>query len=272
MPSHPAPAATVMLLRDGCVSPEVLMLERHAKSEVLPTWSVFPGGRVEDQDHALAPRLGGFSDHQARHKLMYLDPEAVSGFFVAAIRETFEEAGVLLVRRRGASGLLHPDEVAPLLRHRLELQSGRLAFPELIENENLELAAECLTVHGHWITPEAAPRRFDTLFFTALTPSGQLAHHDGVEASAHIWIRPEDALDQRRRGERQIIFPTACNLETLTGFPSAEQALEASRKRPVVPVQAVPVERDGRLKLVIPSEAGYSSTEDDVLVEAVRKP
>ncbi len=271
MPSTPEPAATVMLLRDGSVSPEVLMLERHAKSELLPHLYVFPGGRVEDQDRALIPRLGGFSDHGARHEVLHLEAESVATFLVTAIRETFEESSILFARRRGESRLLGPEEVAALLPYRLGVQSGQLPFGDLIERENLELAAECLTIHAHWITPMLVPRRFDTLFFAAIAPAGQLACHDGVEASAHIWIRPEDALNQARSGERQIIFPTACNLESLTGFPNAEQALEGSRSRPVVPVLPMLVEHDGRRKLVIPREAGYPTTEDHAL-GAVPKP
>ncbi len=241
------------------------MLERHAKSELLPDLYVFPGGRVENADQALVQHLSGFTGHDPRHKVPHLDPERVAIFLVAAIRETFEESGILFARKRGGSGLLVPEELEPLLRHRLEVQSGGLAFADIIERNDLELAAECLTVHGHWITPEVVPWRFDTVFFSASAPPGQLARHDGVEASSHIWIRPEDALDEMRRGKRQIIFPTACNLETLGGFRNTEQALAASLRRPVMPVLPVLVERDGQRMLVIPSDAGYPTTEDPSL-------
>ena len=272
MPSTPEPAATVILLRDGAVSPEVLMLERHAQSTVLPNLYVFPGGRVDDQDRSLTSRLDGFSMHDLRLEVPHLDREEVEAFLVAAIRETFEEAGILLARRRGSPDFLEPEAVAPLLRHQLELQSGRMSLGELIEDEDLELAAECLTVHAHWITPEVSPRRFDTLFFAAITPVGQSAHHDGIEASSHTWIRPEDALEEMHRGQRRIIFPTACNLETLTGFPDAQQAFVGSRKRRVVPVVPKLVEHAGKRKLVIPREAGYSTTEDDSLAGIIPKP
>ena len=272
MPSTPEPAATVILLRDSAVSPEVLMLERHARSTVLPDLYVFPGGRVDDQDRSLTSRLDGFSVHDLRLEVPHMDREEVEAFLVAAIRETFEEAGILLARRRGSPDFLEPEAVAPLLRHQLELQSGRMSFGELIEDENLELAAECLTVHGHWITPEVSPRRFDTLFFAAITPAGQTARHDGIEVSSHTWIRPEDALEEMHRGQRRIIFPTACNLETLTGFPDAQQAFEGSRKRRVVPVVPKLVENAGKRKLVIPREAGYSTTEDDSLAGIIPKP
>ncbi len=246
------------------------MLERHAKSKLLPDLYVFPGGRVEDGDQVLRERLSGFTGHDPRHKVPHLDPERVATFLVAAIRETFEEAGILFARKRGSSGLLDPEELEPLLCHRLALQSGDLAFADIIERNELELAAECLTVHGHWITPEVAPWRFDTVFFSALAPPGQRAQHDGVEASSHIWIRPEDALDQMRSGQRQIIFPTACNLETLGGFRNTEQVLAASLGRPVLPVLPVLEERDGQRLLVIPSDAGYPTTEDHSLATIPR--
>lgn len=262
MPATAVPASTVMLLRDAPESPEVLLLERHARSEFLPDIYVFPGGRVDEPDRALARHVGGLSESAARQALPQVDPDLALAFFVAAIRETFEEAGILLARRRGETELIGAHETRALCRHRLDVQEGKTRFLELVEAEKLELAAEQLCVHAHWITPEFMPRRFDTLFFAAAAPLGQLAHHDGIESSAHTWIRPEDALKQASLGERQMIFPTRCNLETLAGFESVEQALVASRERPVVPVLPRLDEREGQRRLVIPLNAGYLTTEE----------
>ena len=259
MPATPVPAATVILLRDGPVSPEVLLLERHSKSDFLPDLYVFPGGRVEDPDRELADRVGQLSHEDAVKALPSVAPELALAFFVAAIRETFEECGILLARRRGEQALIDPEHAARLAHHRLDVQAGASTFRELVLIEDLELAADAMSVHAHWITPEMVPKRFDTLFFGALAPPGQLAAHDGVESTDHVWIRPEDALEQSERGERRMIFPTLLNLETLTGFASAERALEASHARPVVPVLPKLAERDGKRELVIPVEAGYSS-------------
>ncbi len=258
MPDTPIPAATVMLLQDGPVSPRVLMLKRHSRSKVLPELYVFPGGRVDAGDATLASRLTGFSPD----RLTDVEPELAASFFVAAIRETFEEAGILLARRRGDSELLDAETLRPLLALRHDLQSGRTSFGDFVGHEDLVLAADLLAVHAHWITPEVVPRRFDTVFFTACAPAGHLAHHDGVEASAHVWIRPEDALAELARGERQIIFPTACNLETLAGFPSCDDVLEASRARRVVTVMPVLEEDEGGKALVIPATAGYRTTRE----------
>jgi 8-oxo-dGTP pyrophosphatase MutT (NUDIX family) len=264
MPAAPVPAATVILLRDGERSPEVLLLERHARSEFLPDMYVFPGGRVEEQDRELLDRLSGVSAPGAARLLPTVDPALAPAFLVAAIRETFEECGLLLCRPRGSSALIDPARARALARHRLEVQAGRTPFREIVEAEDLELAGELLVSHAHWITPESVPRRFDTLFFSALAPAGQLAAHDGIEATDSLWIRPEDALLQAGEGRRQIIFPTACNLQVLCGFESAAQALEASRARPVFPVLPRLVERDGVRKLVIPPEAGYPRSEERV--------
>jgi 8-oxo-dGTP pyrophosphatase MutT (NUDIX family) len=251
----------VILLRDGSRSPEVLLIARHAKSQFLPDTYVFPGGRVDEGDATLADRVVGISGPEAAARLGgSRTPAAALAFYVAAIRETFEESGILLARRRGKPELLDAATAQSLSKHRLEVQEGDVQFRDLVLSNDLELACDRLSAHGHWITPEMVPQRFDTLFFTALAPAGQLAAHDGVEATDHVWIRPEDALAQYRRNERRMIFPTLCNLETLSGFASAEQALEASRHRPLVPVLPRMAERDGERVLVIPSDAGYPTT------------
>ena len=260
MAATPVPAATVILLRDGAVSPEVLLLQRHSDSDFLPDLYVFPGGRVDDADRELTDQVTRLSPEEAAKALPPFAPELALAFFVAAIRETFEESGILLARRRGEDLLVDAEHAGRLARHRLDVQSGAHSFRDLIRDEALELAADQMVVHAHWITPEMVPRRFDTLFFSTLAPPGQLAAHDGIESTDHVWIRPEDALEQAERGERRMIFPTLMNLETLAGFSSAARALEASRARPVVPVLPRLVERDGARELVIPSEAGYSTT------------
>ena len=270
MPATPVPAATVILLRDGEISPEVLMLERHARSDFLPDMYVFPGGRVEEQDRQLADRIFGIDAASAAARIGTVPPDEALGFFVAAIRETFEECGVLLARRRGEAGLLDAEDAAKLSLHRLSVQGGETPFREVVEAHDLELAADRLAVHGHWITPEPVPRRFDTLFFAAVAPAGQRAAHDGVEATDCVWIRPEDALEQMAAGERSIIFPTACNLETLAGFSNAEEALAASHRRPLVAVLPRMVERDGVRRVVIPEGAGYPTTEQ--LLERATRP
>jgi 8-oxo-dGTP pyrophosphatase MutT (NUDIX family) len=231
MPAEAVPAATVILLRDATPSPEVLMLERHSSSEFLPDMYVFPGGRVEEQDGALAGRLSGVDPEELRVRLPQLERESALAFYVAAIRETFEESGIVLARARGDDALVSPERATELSRHRLEVQ-------------------------------KMVPRRFDTLFFTAVAPKGQLAGHDGVEATDHVWIRPEVALERLAARELRIILPTAANLRTLVGFATAQETLESSRHRAIVPVTPRIAERDGRRVLEIPPEAGYEITRE----------
>jgi 8-oxo-dGTP pyrophosphatase MutT (NUDIX family) len=255
MAVEPVPAATVILLREGTVSPEVLLLERHSKSDFLPDLYVFPGGRVDPADHELARELPAENAHAP---VPDCDPELARALIVAAIRETYEEAGILLARPKGGSELIDAAHSERLNQHRLDVQGGRASFRELIADEGLELASDLLSVHAHWITPEAVPKRFDTYFFGAIAPAGQVAHHDGVESTDHVWIRPEDALEQSLRKKRRMIFPTLMNLETVAGFANPDAALAASHARPVVPVVPTVQMHEGERRLVISTEAGYS--------------
>jgi len=244
------------------------MLARHARSEFLPDAYVFPGGRVEDADHELAERVAGLSRGEASERLATVPGDQALGFFVAGVRETYEESGILLARRRGRRELLDAASAAALACHRLGVQQGDTSFRDLVLGEDLELAAELLSVHAHWITPEDSPRRFDTIFFAAETPPGQKAVHDGVELTDHVWLRPERALADFRAGRRHMIIPTWANLETLSGFPTTAATLAASRQRPIIPILPILVERDGRRRVVIPDDAGYPTTEE--LVEETR--
>lgn len=262
MPADPQPAATVILIRDAGLELEVLLIERHPRSDFLPDFYVFPGGRVEGSDAGLVDRVHGLGAKEAAARIPSVAPEAALSFFVAAIRETFEESGILLARRQGEPALIDAEAALGMARHRIALQAGELDFRSFIEAEDLELAADALSVHAHWITPEAVPRRFDTLFFCAIAPAGQLAVHDGIETTSHLWIRPEVALEQAAKRERQIIFPTASNLRTLCGLNSSEAAMAASRSRPVVPILPSVQLREGKRVLVIREDAGYDVTEE----------
>lgn len=265
-PTAPVPAATIILLRDGPASPEVLLVERSVKSEFLPKLYVFPGGRVDLEDTELIDRLEGADATSVGEQLPSHPTELALSFFVAAIRETYEESGIVLARRAGQSELVGADVAEALAPYRLAVQDHAHSFREIVESEDLVLAADQLAVHGHWITPEPVPRRFDTLFFTAQTPRGQQAAHDGVESTDHVWLRPEEAVAQSKRGERSIIFPTRCNLETLCGFGSAGEAIDASRKRPVLPVLPRVVDRRGVKRVEIRDDAGYPTTFEEVRI------
>jgi len=265
--SPPVPAATVILLRDSADGPEVLLLERHAKAGVLPDMYVFPGGRVEPADLGWNRVLEDLtrrpepSRESQRFGEPELDHESCLGLQIAALRETFEESGILLARSKRDGRYVGSEFLRSVREERLRMQAGELRFQDFVRQHELELELTALTVHARWITPEVVKHRFDTLFFAAVVPDDQEALHDGVEATSHVWVRPERALEEANAGRRRVVFPTACNLETLFGFASAQSAWEASRTRPIVTVLPRVEQREGRRMFVIPPEAGYPTSE-----------
>lgn len=200
------------------------MVVRHREIDFASGALVFPGGRVEPADVTLA---GG-------------DPAAA--FRVAAVRETWEECGVLLA----APG-------AP--------PAAQGEFAAMLAARGLVPDVAGLAHFAHWITPEPVPKRFDTHFFLAAAPEDQDALHDGLEAVDSVWIRPRDALAEAEAGTRKVVFPTRMNLTKLARSNSVAEAFAAARARPVVTV--LPLQRttaEGRF-LRIPPEADYGGEE-----------
>lgn len=221
-PAPPRPAATLLLLRDGRAGLEVLMVARAREVDFASGALVFPGGRVEAADAALAPPQ---------------DP--LGAFRVAAIRETFEECGVLLAR----PGVL---------------PGGVGGFRAALARGGLVPDAGALVHFAHWITPAHSPKRYDTHFFLARAPAGQDAVHDGREAVEAVWVRPEEALAEAEAGRRTLVFPTRLNLRRLAGFGSVAAALSAAAATPVVTALPEPeTDGQGRVFLRIPEAAGY---------------
>ena len=222
-PAIPRPAATLMLLRDGAQGLEVLVVARTREVDFAAGALVFPGGRVEEADAILAP-----------------PGDPLGAFRIAAIREAWEEIGILLAEAPAPPAAPNTPFGAELRARGLRPEPGRL-------------------VHfAHWITPEHAPKRFDTHFFAALAPEGQEAVHDGREAVECAWLRPQDALDQAGQGRWTMVFPTRLNLRRLAQFGSAAEALEAAARTPVVTVMPVPrPDGAGGTNLHIPEAAGY---------------
>jgi len=242
----PRPASTVLLVRDSAEGMEVFMVVRHHQIDFASGALVFPGGSIDKEDFAIAAdlaRCGG--DHG-------LDEKA-RAFRVAAVRETFEECGVLLARPRGSAALLSGARVEEIAGK----AAGR-TFGELIAAEDLVLALDQLTPFAHWITPTALPKRFDTHFFIAAAPEDQLAMHDGSESVDSIWINPTRALAEAKTGKYTIIFATRLNVEMLGRQNDVAAALEAARARRIVTVQPEVLRRDDKgASLRIPIEADY---------------
>lgn len=250
------PAATIMLLRDGPDGIEVFMVVRHQAIDFAGGALVFPGGRVEEADHELAARRQDCPNPDN------LDAAALA-FRVAAIRETFEECGVLFARARGSDELIDASTLARLEeQHRAALNAGSIGFDAVLESEGLVPAPDLLVHFAHWITPTSQPKRYDTQFFLAEAPAAHLAVHDGWEAVESLWITPARALADTAAGIYKLVFATAKNLEKLGRSATVRQAIEAARAANVVTVQPKGTKLEGGKRLMqIPEEAGYGGTE-----------
>ena len=246
-------SATILLLRDGQDLLEVFMVERHHKIDFAEGALVFPGGKVEETDAAveLAPYCRGADSSSADHNTLR----------VAAIRETFEECGVLLARQRGEESLIDGTRLASISRdHQDALQKAERTMLEVVHDENLELAFDLLVPFAHWITPEFMPKRFDTHFFLVAAPSDQLAVHDGYESVDSLWTTIPRALELEKSGQRTIIFPTLENLKKLGRSDSVEEALDAARRDTIVTVlPTFSKAEDGTMMMEIPEAAGYDT-------------
>ena len=259
-PKSKAPAetrlsATILLLRDGTDLLEVFMVERHHKIDFAEGALVFPGGKVEASD--AAPELAAFCFGADSNS----DSKNEDTVRVAAIRETFEECGVLLARPRGTRDLIDGARLESIAtRYRDALQNGGSSMLEMVKAEDLELAFDLLVPFAHWITPEFMPKRFDTHFFLVSAPSDQLAVHDGFESVDSLWTTIPSALELEKTGQRTIIFPTLENMKKLGRSDSVSAALENARRDSIVTVlPRFSKDPDGTMMMVIPEEAGYDT-------------
>jgi 8-oxo-dGTP pyrophosphatase MutT (NUDIX family) len=234
-------AATVMLVRDR-PDLHVFMLRRTPGASFGPGATVFPGGAVDDADGMPSSRIVGLDDGAASAELGL--PAGGLARRIAAVRECFEEAGILLGRPNGSSS---DRSHGSLPAWRDALNAGHAAFGHVLEAEGLEVDAGELRVFSHWLTPVGAPRRYDTWFFVARAPDGQEGVHDDGELVDSAWVRPIDALRAHARGEIELILPTLRSLEVLGRFPSVTTLFTA--------LDRVTRDERGRL-LVVPDAAG----------------
>ena len=257
-PVVPRPASTILLLRDsaalddkGREEIEVFMMVRHYEIDFNSGALVFPGGSVDkgDQDIIADPAL--YSGGEG------LDAGALS-FRIAAIRETFEESGILLARPRGSNTLVEAKRAAEIeAKGRAALSEGKTSFLKVVADSGVVLALDELVPYAHWITPEGMPKRFDTWFFLAAAPAEQVGAHDGKESTDSIWLSPREALAGGESGRFKLPFPTTRNLIKLGKQPNVKVALDDSRGRAIVTVMPVMTRLNGGRQLRIPLEAGY---------------
>ncbi len=255
-PAVARPAATIVLLRDGQAGLEVFMVVRHHAIDFASGALVFPGGRVDENDFALAanPTLCPNPDGIETTAMAYR---------LAAIRETFEECGVLFARPNYTTALIDGATLREVERtHRAPLADGRISFDSVLTAHGLLPATDLLTHFAHWITPRHQPKRYDTHFFLAEVPREHLAVHDGTESVDSVWITPRQALTDTEAGRFKLVFATQMNLMKLATFPTAAKAIAAARAATVVTVlPEVSMIDDRRRVLRIPLEAGYGAAE-----------
>ena len=255
-------AATVLILRDGDAGLEVFMLKRNLNSDFVGGAYVFPGGAVDphDRHEHLEPLCEGRTDAEASRRLGI--GSGGLAFWVAAIRESFEEAGVLLAHDRSGAivRLDDPDEAARWQDHRDEVDQGRRRLIEVCQAEGLRLAVGGMHYFGHWITPEGAPRRYDTRFFLAAAPEHQTPLHDDHEVIANEWLRPQDGIDRALAGELTMMPPTLASLRAIARFDTAAEALAAATEISHVPtILPRVIATDGGMRIALPGDPGYDS-------------
>jgi 8-oxo-dGTP pyrophosphatase MutT (NUDIX family) len=264
-------AATVILVRDapedgGEPDIEVCMLRRNLASEFVAGVYVFPGGAVDPDDYGedIESLCPGRSDAEASGLLGIASGGLA--FWVAALRECFEEAGVLLAFRPADQDgdkvrLLETTDPASLARfvdYRDALNAGTTRLLDVCRREGLALDVGSVHYVSHWITPELAPRRYDTRFFIAAAPAGQVARHDDGETIASIWIRPRQALDRFRDGEIELLPPTIENLRNLDRFRTTGEAMAWAEQITDIPaVLPIVLMEDGQLLILRPGDEGY---------------
>lgn len=229
-------SSTVILLRDVPKSRggmEALLMRRHPKSNAFAGAHVFPGGKVDDRDRHLPAACWSADNLAAKCEELNAENETVAlGFLVAAVRETFEEVGVLLARRRDGSSLTADDlgETSFIrARARLTPRGESWDWSSWLQDQSLVLDLDSLVMWSWWVTPVHRELRFDTRFFLAALPDGQIPQHDRVEATDHLWFTPTNALDSAENGSIDLRKPTAQNLSVLRRYDNARGALDAGR-------------------------------------------
>lgn len=249
-PAEIKPAATILLLRDQPTF-EVLMVKRHHQIDFASGALVFPGGKSHAGDHdpAWAEHAIGWEAFDAEQRAMR----------IAAIREVFEEAGILLAKRRNGEPI--GGEACPM-EVREAVDKGTVSFLDVIREQEVRLDLDALTVFARWITPVIVPKRFDTWFYLVNAPEDQLAACDGRETVDAEWIAPSEALRLADAGERTVIFPTRMNLKLLAEAESAADAVARAQERELVTVLPKVEERPHGRVLTLPHNAGYGVVEE----------
>jgi 8-oxo-dGTP pyrophosphatase MutT (NUDIX family) len=254
-PVDARPASSVLLLRDSRAGLQVYLLRRRASMAFAGGMHAFPGGAVDPRDGDdeglgwLGRPPSWWADRLATSEA------AARGFVCAAVRETFEESGVLLVT--GDDGVPVPPGGPDWEADRRALVERRLALSDLLDRRGLAVRSDVLAPWAHWVTPRFEPRRYDTWFFLAALPSGQRARDLSGEADQVAWMRPVDAVSAAEKGEVAMLPPTWSVLEDLAAYGTVAEALDAAEARVLATVTPGWVDDGGGLHLLLPGDPGY---------------
>jgi 8-oxo-dGTP pyrophosphatase MutT (NUDIX family) len=250
-PATPVDSATILLLRDGERGLEVFMVKRHHQIDFASGALVFPGGKVDahDRDHNLRKYADGADNLDELHLSVA----------ACAIREGFEESGILLARKSGRRDYIDAAHSADLAPWRPKLDASEVGLIEFLAKEDLRLACDALVPFARWITPTFMPKRFDTYFYVAAAPADQLGRHDGRESVDSVWVNPLEAINDKRW---TIIFPTKMNLLKLGRAKTVAEALARAKAEPIVTVEPKVMPKGDGQVLTIPEEAGYGKIEE----------
>lgn len=247
-------AATLLFLRDHEHALQVFMTQRNKQMAFAAGALVFPGGTVSKSDST--PALLAKCD---QHTPL---PNEDMTMRMAGIRESFEEAGLLLARKEGT--LLTNTELDTLAEQRIALNKGELSFLAFLEDNKLRIATDLLQPFARWITPEWTPRQYDTMFYLVDTPEQQPSADNKEVINTH-WLTPQDAITRADNGEFPIIFPTRMNLHRLNKAANTAEAFTQARQQPIVTVRPRIEEDQEGIRLCIPKHAGYDAIGNAVL-------
>lgn len=248
------PAATLVLTKDTADGLKVLLLQRTWEAVFMPGFFVFPGGSVDEQDIEGRAHAIGRGDTDIS-QTMSLD-EGGADYMLAAVRECFEEAGILVAQDQDDGEVTTGH---PVHQDRMALFKGELTLSEVCQRHKLTIPLDRLAYLGHWITPPGPPRRFDTRFFVAVAPENQLASHDGVETIDHVWLSPAQALEDHRCGLRLLGLPTIRTLRILSDFDTTGEVMRYAHANPPEPYpsKSWPAVKKGKSVMLEPGAPAY---------------
>jgi 8-oxo-dGTP pyrophosphatase MutT (NUDIX family) len=261
----PVPAATIVLLRDRKNGEfEVFLMQRHKEQAFMGGAYVFPGGRMDrnDCETNLSKFVLGLSPPEAKTRLneSELDDETALGLYLCAVRETFEESGVLLAENASGEKINFRDSetASRFARYRRQLNSSEFTLLQFAVKEDIRFQSDRMVPYSRWITPEVESRRFDTRFFIARMPRDQAPIHDAMEMTKSLWTTPAKALNRQKAREIILMPPTLKTLEELADFSSIDMVFSIAYQKQIQPILPQAFSEDKGFGVKLPHDPEYS--------------